>query len=380
MDESRITTVIVDTSAFYIADSDFLGINSELLPSFFAALAEKNILLLTHPVLDGEIQKHIPDSPLVGTQNKIARLLSNNENLLKYAGCYDEELINKIKAVDIKDGLYKKYLDIYGNAEILKYPNWESVFAKYFNAIPPFSETGKKKREFPDAVIIESVKMYMDEHVNDILLVVSSDNDWKAAFDNYENVQVVDSIENAIKLVNAVDCVLSKEMMEEIFDASCEEIKTKLESILEGESYDVSEYEFEEEFEMESVKISDIGDTFVPLKISRDQILIQIEADIQVSGSGLIIDEDRSYWDREESCYCVMELANLRVKTAGATVKAEILIKFDFDNPSDIDVVKAKLINNWNIDLDLKDYDICPLFRDDDKYDQYDALEGHLPN
>ena len=60
--DERITTILVDTCAFRDANSDFIGISSMLLPSFFSVIKEKDILLLTHPILEREIEKHIEDS------------------------------------------------------------------------------------------------------------------------------------------------------------------------------------------------------------------------------------------------------------------------------------------------------------------------------
>jgi hypothetical protein len=60
----RITMVLVDTSAFIEANSDFIGFHSALLPSFFNAVASKKIILLTHPILEKEILKHIEDSSI----------------------------------------------------------------------------------------------------------------------------------------------------------------------------------------------------------------------------------------------------------------------------------------------------------------------------
>lgn len=48
----RITMVLVDTSAFIEANSDFIGFHSALLPSFFNAVDSKEIILLTHPILE----------------------------------------------------------------------------------------------------------------------------------------------------------------------------------------------------------------------------------------------------------------------------------------------------------------------------------------
>ncbi len=375
---SRYTVVIIDTSAFHDANSDFLGINSEMLPSFFEALKEKDILLLAHPVIDGEIKKHLSDSSLVKNQQKLETYLNKNEKLLRIAGCYDGGLINKIKAYDIKDRLYKEYLNIYDDAVRLPYPSMETVFEKYFKAIPPFADTGKKKAEFPDAVIIESVRDYMKEHDNDSLLVVSRDGDWEEAFED-DNVRVVDSIEKAITLVNEMDCVLNDEMMCEIFDSALDEIKQQLEFLFDLECYDVPEFEFESDFNAESIEIVDVSDIFIPLKVSRKQLLLQTEVEISVSGTGVIYDEDRSVWDSEDKYYWVREIADLDVQKGVGRIKAEILIEFDFDNPTEVEVLKTKLINIGNIDLDLLEYKIDPIYSDEDQYEYLEALEGHTP-
>ena len=60
-EENRITLILIDTCAFRDANSDFPGIVKSLLPSFFSTADEKGITLLTHPVLENEIHKHIED-------------------------------------------------------------------------------------------------------------------------------------------------------------------------------------------------------------------------------------------------------------------------------------------------------------------------------
>ena len=54
---SPIDAVIVDTSAYHREQCDFIGIYNKILPAFFDLIDERNILLLTHPVLDGEIKQ-----------------------------------------------------------------------------------------------------------------------------------------------------------------------------------------------------------------------------------------------------------------------------------------------------------------------------------
>ena len=92
----RITSVIVDTNAFIIANSDFLGIKSSLLPSFFAVIKEKEIKLLGHPILEKEIEKHIEDSSLYKDYQNLKSNLNKCDEILKLIGCKDDKFITQI--------------------------------------------------------------------------------------------------------------------------------------------------------------------------------------------------------------------------------------------------------------------------------------------
>ena len=60
MDKTRFfNTVIVDTNAFDSKGNDFCGHFDQIIPSFFNALSEHRIKILSHPVLIGETKKHI---------------------------------------------------------------------------------------------------------------------------------------------------------------------------------------------------------------------------------------------------------------------------------------------------------------------------------
>ena len=96
-ENNRITLVLIDTCAFRDVNSDFPGIIRQLLPSFFSTINKKGIVLLTHPVLENEIRKHIEDSGLYKDyQILVSQLYKNNETLRHFA-CTNEELFSKIK-------------------------------------------------------------------------------------------------------------------------------------------------------------------------------------------------------------------------------------------------------------------------------------------
>lgn len=149
---------------------------------------------------------------------------------------------------------------------------------------PPFASTGKKKCEFPDAFVIEATKQYINEHPNDVLLVVSKDNDWVKSFWGVDNVIMCESIVEAIKKINSIESILSEDMLIKIFKGAYTEILSEAQRCAELENYYLDDYELYEELEIDSVKVVKVEDSFVPLKISRDMILIKTIANVRVAG------------------------------------------------------------------------------------------------
>ena len=82
-EENRITLILIDTCAFREANSDFPGIVKSLLPSFFSTVDEKGIALLTHPVLENEIRKHIEDSSIFKDYQSLLTQLRKCTSTLK---------------------------------------------------------------------------------------------------------------------------------------------------------------------------------------------------------------------------------------------------------------------------------------------------------
>jgi len=359
-DTKVISAVIVDTSAFLVANSDFLGVNSQLLPSFFAAIKEKGITLLTHPILENEIIKHLPDSSLVRNYNEFISYVERCEKILKYSDSYNIDFFNQLKAIDVRGKLHERYIENFSSAEYLKYPSAEVVFKKYFESQPPFTDCGKKKAEFPDAFIIASIVEYLNEHQFDILLVVSGDKDWEKSLSKIERVVFCERIDKALKCINSIESIISDEMINYILNAVEQELKRDVIFHLECECYDVPDYEFIDSFEMKNVTVKMVDD-FVPLKISRNELLIKIGMCLDVSGSGRIFDEENSIWDSVDRCYFVKAYAELSVFKGEAYVEAEVVLGYDFDNPYDAMVSNIKLIVDGNINVEPVEYNLGPV-------------------
>ncbi len=352
LSNERITMVLVDTSAFIEANSDFIGLHSALLPSFFDAAAEKGIVLLTHPILDREIQKHIEDSSIYKEYQKLINQLGKCKDVLILAECNDIELFKKIAAFDVKAKTFETFMDNYKNAVRLGYPDPEIIFGQYFAAKPPFSATGKKKSEFPDAFVIESVKQYLEEHPNEVLLVVSKDPDWEKAFSGMDNVSICGSISDAVTKINKIESILSEEIITELFQSAYKEMLADVQFSAECECYGIPDYEFSEDFETDRVEVTAIDDIIVPLKVTRSSLLIKTTATISVDGHGVVLDEDSSVWDKEDGNYIYTVYADLSVTDGEAEVECEIELGFDLDDPAGtVQVSHVKLNNRFDIEV-----------------------------
>lgn len=375
----RITMVLVDTSAFTEANSDFIGLHSALLPSFFDAATEKGIALLTHPILDKEIQKHIEDSSIYKEYQKLVTQLGKCKDVLVLAECNDAELFKKITSFDIKAKTYETFVRNYSEAVRLGYPDPAIIFDKYFAAEPPFSATGKKKNEFPDAFIIEAAQQYFTEHPNEVLLVVSRDGNWEKAFSSVDNAVICGSVSDAVTKINKIESVLSEEIIAELFKSAYQEMLADVQSSAECECYGMSDYEFAEDFEADRIEVTCISDIIVPLKITRSSLLIKTTATISVDGHGVVLDEDSSIWDKEDGAYIYSVYADMSVTDGEAEVECEIELEFDFNDPAEtVQVSRVKLNNRFNIEVIGGSVELTAIDPEADyQGDMMDVLEGY---
>lgn len=366
MDIERITLVLVDTCAFRDTNSDFPGISKQLLPAFFSTAKEKEVLLLTHPVLENEIFKHIENSGLYKDYNSLSNCLRKCGGTLKYLDCFNEELFSKISNVDIRTKIFESFKQHYSDAVQLEYGDPATVFSQYFKGEAPFSTTGDKKHEFPDAFVIDAAKKYLAEHPNDVLLVVSKDGDWKASFEGIDNVVKCDSIEDALTMLNSIDSILSQDMLNQIFHGAYGEIVSDAQCKIECECFELDDYEEFNELDIESITIDSVDDLFTPLKIARDSILISTEIVAKVSGHAEVFDEENSIWDSEDGDYIFTSYADVDFVDAEVTVECEILISFDFDDPENTaQVCKLKLLNRGNIVIRCPDATVTQIDGDE---------------
>lgn len=365
--------VIIDTSALENYQFDFCGWTTQTLPSFFDLLKEQRIGLLIHPVLDGEIKKHLAHSQLLEKFNGLQQNFLRNKEFYKLIGISPEDAIKRLSELDIEKKLLSKYNDLFGDATMLPFSSPEIVFERYFSSAPPFSENGNKKSEFPDAFIIESVISFLKTNPYKNILVISKDGDWKQAFEKVERASFCESIDDALKMIQ------NTEKIESVVAACEEDILEAIKFQAECECYNLPEYEIPtyEDVEISSIEVKDIG-CFIPLRITPSTVLFKCIAQIIVNGSVRIIDEDRSIWDHEDKEYLFVSYSDISFKNGHAEIECEINIDF---SPEDDDytasVTDTKILEKYAIDIDMDGADITVDECSEDQLAYAALLEDH---
>ena len=164
-------------------------------------LKDRPIHVVVSEVVRLEILKH--------TDNHLAALASDLHNATRKAlehKVFSGQLFEKVSRESIRELAQSSvgaYLDEIGAESIghdgISVPD---LMNRYFSGLPPFSETGKKKHEFPDAITLIALESWA-EHNNYRLLAISGDGDWVNFGKNSEWIDVYPTIPVAMNIINA---------------------------------------------------------------------------------------------------------------------------------------------------------------------------------
>ncbi len=380
--DTKITAVIIDTSVYYKNQCDFVSLNKSIIPLFLKLIQRNNITLLTHPILEHEIRKHIMDSSILTSVQELLNRAKKCKNQLELIGVSSEELVRKVQALKLDNQLKEAFSEYYKEAIALPYVSADVVFEDYFKNLPPFSPTGKKKSEFPDAFIIKGLVEYCNNTPDMHVLAIADDSDWKQALDKKQQIKQVDTLEEAmIELWSQLDD--KSELFEVLINRIKDEIKVGISSAAEYEAYSIETILDAEDVEISNISVVDFDENIVPLEVNDDSVLLQIQAILSVDGMSDYLDENRSMWDKEDQCYYFMAYTHLEFKKAEAIAECEIRIKFPKDGSfSPVELESVKITNKYDISISLEhadtsEEDITDYGEDDYLAEQADAAEEY---
>lgn len=368
--------IIIDTNAFDAKGNDFCGRFDAILPSFFAAIRAQNIQLLSHPVLQGEVFRHINTGDLKTKPENAALSLVRNKVYLELVGVSVDEAIQKLKALDLSQKAIETYNRYYSDAIVLPYADPSEVFKKYFENEPPFSDKGGKKAEFPDAFVLGALEKYLENNPGTYVMVVSNDNDWVAALSNKPNALLVDSIDSALQILNKTEHKIG-ECLAAVFSDVSAYIGDKATTDI---WFEINDYECQEETEVAAVRLVDFDNNgIVPLLLSDNKLTLQVDLDIEVDGSTTIVDYDKSVWDHEDKCYIFTSFSVMEFEDATGRVMAEIQIRLNDNQSPTLDSIKLVAPHGVTLTVDENKLEFTDLSFDasDAREDMMDALEEY---
>lgn len=380
--EKRITAVLIDTSAYHNRQCDFAGITSEMIPTFLQLMENNHIPVLSHPILDNEVRKHIKESQIVERARGLSKSIKKCKGILSSVGLSPEELLDKTDSQKVEGALTDAYEDFAGRFVMLPYVAAQEIFDDYFNTRPPFSATGAKKAEFPDAFVLKGLLKYCAENPTAQILVVSNDPDWKNTLSGNGQVEIVDTLKDALAFLwPQLDD--KAEFVWRIWSAMIPKIMAEISTTAESEAFSIDGIYELEDIDISRVHATSMVGNMTPLEITRDSALVHATVSLSVDSVAEYFDENRSQWDKEDRTYYFMAYSRMNFTDASAEAECEVRLGFPADGSmSPVEIKSVRITNKWDISIDVseaevQEEDITDYGEDDWRAEQAEALEEY---
>lgn len=194
--------IVLDTSVF---DAQQLRLETGLLRRV-AQFHDGAIRVLLPDVIAREVEAHLlaAAKEAQGALQRAVRL-ARNAGLLEQleGGSVVDTLLDAVAAPATADSVaHQRLQDWIGQtgADVLRsgeHVSLDEVMLRYFDAKPPFSASGDKKHEFPDAIALLTLERWAEQQ-NTKVLAVSADGDWQRYGAQSARIVVVKDLTEAL--------------------------------------------------------------------------------------------------------------------------------------------------------------------------------------
>ncbi|MCO3581264.1 hypothetical protein FA158_05055 [Pseudomonas aeruginosa] len=370
MDQFEYDAIVLDTSTF---DTNGLRLEKGLLGKL-GQFKKSPVDIIIPDVIRGELKTHL--------ERKIKEVRSSLEKSIKDAGSHiilQETQLNTIEilipnasqAEELADKRIQDFIDETGAIELEcgKYVNISEILKKYFENLPPFSETGKKKSEFPDAIALTALENWASAN-NKHILTISRDSDWRKFGESSERITNIEELSDALALFNrpnAPYAFLAK--LEEALDAGTamsfiKSLESGLSSTLDGftpDQYAECYLSWEPEGSNGWFTGVDLdGNEFRLIEQTDDYIVLEAEATIRFEAEGEFTLSVRDSIDGD-----YIPLSYVTATTEGE-FESKILITVTGNIEGDLDKLEIDGVEILSIPRTVNFGTLEPDFRDDD--------------
>jgi len=252
----------------------------------------------------------------------------------------------------ITDKLMTNYKKFIMSASIVILPTnpmvSKIVIDNYFNAKPPFGV--KKKDEFPDSFILETVLSWCKDKGENAYLI-STDPDWKVFCENNKNLEIKENFEEIINLFLRQEkdlkqlILFTDKLIEDNKDLILIDIKDSI-SKIPSYRYDIDyglspkeHYCDAPGYEIANIDVIDIVD-FIEIElveISKNSAIYNIIAETLLNVEYYLEDYSYASYDKEDDKWFNVE-TDEPVKTHRVNINVELEILYSYDDSDSFDI------------------------------------------
>ncbi len=242
-----------------------------------------------------------------------------NENLINTVGLEDYiEIPDKMKIVDSANEKFNQYISDL-NAEILEISmvDINEIVEDYFEIRAPFQNGEKKRKEFPDAFIVNQIKQRFPDEKS--LIILSNDTGFINGCRRYHNYKVINSLDDLLKQMSKQDeqyelAINALKNLRDIINESITDYVKREEDIsVAGQTIDkdgiVEGHEYSETYLHNISNVSHKLHIIDDIEDDVALITLQCKADIEMDC--YYEDTDNAPWDSDTKEYAYVETVHL---------------------------------------------------------------------
>lgn len=252
----------------------------------------------------------------------------------------------------------------------------------YFNYVPPFENCDKKRKEFPDAMMAQKLKLEFD--ASNPLHIICKDGGFSQSFKESSGFTVYNDIKKLYDMINRHDKIYQEVIRYISYETTKQELKSRIQSkiiadnvtvdgnyYLDGEWCCETEYE---ETEVANVTVNTLEISSVD-EITEEKVSLPLLVDAEIRVDCKYLDENNSFWDGEDKEYFYKAIGSLLQRHEDC-FDVEITLKIT-DNDFTVETITPELYLSPDT---YKGTDVTPSDRqltleEDAKADLIDTLE-----
>lgn len=272
------------------------------------------IQLLITNVVEGEVSQHIKEDvqAFLEGQRKLAKNAGGIRNIPELS-----DVIRKLNESEVYEKAEKAFQTFMKENYFEKISSNDidndALLSDYFARRLPFEDNTKKAAEFKDAFIVYALRKYADDNEAKIC-VVSNDSGIRGSISGDPRFMAFSRSEDLFGYITRMleeAAAENTRIAQRFIEDECSEIADK---IIDAINYSgVWVLEAEGDCDIHEVKVQSIQLSYVDEIDEFDVLPIHVQAVVELTVDCTCIDEDNSYWDKEDGVYLLLVTQNLRL-------------------------------------------------------------------